>query len=103
MVADKINRYTDLTFTLDETRQIVQTTTSLYTEADVETLYHYTQGWITGIKLALMRKNDVFEQGMNFFQDVSTRILIGASSTRWRRNISIKMSIPGIAPATNIP
>ena len=52
----------DLAFTLDETRQAILASSALLTEADIQLLHRSTGGWITGIKLALMRKGQPFTQ-----------------------------------------
>lgn len=50
----------DLAFTLEETRKVVSAFSPSYTEADIQALHHYTNGWIAGIKLILRHKNKEF-------------------------------------------
>jgi LuxR family maltose regulon positive regulatory protein len=50
----------DLAFTLGETRQAVYTSPYRYTEAEIQALHHYTNGWITGVKLTLLQKSKEF-------------------------------------------
>jgi LuxR family maltose regulon positive regulatory protein len=52
----------DLAFTLEEIRQAVYTSLNRYTEAEIQALYYYTNGWITGVKLALSQKSKKFTQ-----------------------------------------
>jgi LuxR family maltose regulon positive regulatory protein len=54
----------DLAFTLDETRQVVNASLHHYTEAEIQAIHRYTSGWITGVKLTLLRKSKKFTHAM---------------------------------------
>lgn len=59
----------DLAFTLEETRTVVHASANRYTEAEIQALHHYTNGWITGVKLTLLRKNEAFTRGTASLSD----------------------------------
>lgn len=45
----------DLAFTLEETQQVMRAAGVPYTEADIQAIHRYTNGWIAGVQLALLR------------------------------------------------
>lgn len=60
---------TDLAFTLEETGEAMDASSQHYTEAERQTLHHYTNGWITGVKLLLSQKKQELIQETTSLHD----------------------------------